>query len=100
MERRLPVWREEYNSFSRSFKKHFVLDTFQATSVNFFSSRHTKMVKECNEDSGNVQVRKICQFFLDFLMQCNFSAITALLYTIARHSNANVDLQYFYFLSI
>ena len=24
------------------------------------------MVRECNEDSENVQVKKICQFFLDF----------------------------------
>ena len=77
MERILPVWREEYRSFSRSFKKSFVLDTFQAISVKFFNSRHTKMARECNEDFGNVQVMKLCQFFLDFLVQCNFLAITA-----------------------
>ena len=50
------------------------------------------MARECNEDSGNVQVRKIYQFFLGFLMQCNLSAITSMLYTIAGHLNANVDL--------
>ena len=58
-------------------QKPFVLDTFKAISVNFFNGRHTKEAEECNEDSGNVQMRKICQFFLDFLMQCNLLVISA-----------------------
>ena len=38
-ERRLPVWREEYCSFKKLLSAllfSFVLDTFQAISVNFF----------------------------------------------------------------
>ena len=38
--------REEYRSFSRSFKKPFVFDTFQAISTNFLNSRHMKMNTE------------------------------------------------------
>ena len=45
MERRLPVWREEYRSFSRSFRKPFVLDTFQAICIIFF-----KHVQQTHED--------------------------------------------------
>ena len=78
---------------SKSLLFSFVLDTFQAISVIFFNSRGTRSKK--NIRPLDLLVRKFVIF------TCNaveFTSHFKTLYTITRHSNANVDLKYFCFL--
>ena len=65
---------------SKSLLFSFVLDTFQAISVIFFNSTGTRrfVIFTCNA--------------------VEFTSHFKMLYTITRHSNANVDLKYFCFL--
>ena len=80
-------------------RKAFCLDAFQAISINFFNSRHTKMARECNEDSGMCRKENL-SILSSFFNAEQFANHDSMLYPIAQQSNANVDLQYFCFLSI
>ena len=77
---------------SKSLLFSFVLDTFQAISVIFFNSTGTRR---------RMSDLWICRSGKFVIFTCNaveFTSHFKTLYTITRHSNANVDLKYFCFL--
>ena len=77
---------------SKSLLFSFVLDTFQAISVIFFNSTGTRR---------RISDLWICwrgKFVIFTFNPVEFTSHFKTLYTITRHSNANVDLKYLCFL--
>ena len=88
MEQRLPVWREECRSFKKPFV-FFCFGYFPGYFRHFFDNTGTQR---------RISDLWMCRWGKFVIFTCNaveFTSYFKTLYTIARHSNANVDLKYF-----